>query len=150
MHTQRGMEMNYCKNDHAKLIPYEGSIDIFGPGTYLLICPTCFKVTERGELCGTDREARALTGSERELVKRGIRMQVYRASLGPEPKQYCACPMCLTVLRVERKPYTAVGTDYMDGEEVVVYISKREGQKVCRCFECKTEFYVFEDMLIQG
>ncbi|KKS30664.1 MAG: hypothetical protein UV60_C0006G0008 [Parcubacteria group bacterium GW2011_GWA2_43_11] len=137
-----------CKNDGTKTVLYEGSVDIFGPGTYLLICPTCFEVTEGGELCGADREARTLTPSERKLVKHGIRMQEYRASLGPPPKQYCACPMCLTVLRVEKKPCTAVGTDYIAGDELVVYIYKKAGQDVCKCFECKTEFYVFNDMLI--
>lgn len=75
-----------CPNDNVKMVLYEEGVNIFGPGTYLLTCPKCYWVTDDilpGEH-QADQEARALTPSERELVKHGI-----RASLIPKPILYC-------------------------------------------------------------
>lgn len=49
---------------------------------------------------------------------------------------------------MEKNPCASRGTFYMDGSEMVLYISKRDGKDVCKCFECKTAFYVFDSMLI--
>ena len=130
-----------CPHDETKLKIQPESIDIFGPGTYVLVCPTCHKVDE-----GCDsKSSYTIPKSERTLILRGIEAQIKRAHAGQAPKRWCTCPKCETILWVEDKPPTGIGSSRVDGEEVIAYMYVRDREKVCTCYKCGHVFHVFEN-----
>lgn len=133
----------HCQHDDTELKVFAGTIDIFGPGTCIMKCPTCQDIIEY-----SDTGEFSLRESERTLICNGFRAQIRRTKEGLVPKRGCTCPMCETFIRVEEKPPTAVQNYYMDAEDIVTYLRLQDGDWVCKCYECKYEFYVFPNDVI--
>jgi len=130
-----------CQTDSTNLVVFPGTSNIFGLGTCVLQCPVCKNLTEFKK----DNGRFSVPLSERKLVLRGLKVQEIRKNAPPPKKRWCACPLCDTIFRVEKRPPTANGTYRMEGDEVVEYIVSRDGQETCCCYECGHRFPVFEN-----